>query len=282
MARGPAYPFISLEQAVNLARELYEYTKRTPANLNAVLKEKWDYSPTSSSATKIIAAMKYFGLIELGQANDKSDTVRITDRAYRILVDTIESPERKRALKDAFLSPKAYKMCWDQWGEDMPPSARSTLIFNEGFIDSTVDAFLTNYRKSMQFAGLDRGEVEEKQPDGGALGVNGDQKGGADIAKPIQSVGAPPPAAPPAPTPAPTAAPAFVPGLAKKGAGMRQEVFALAEGDVTIQWPERLSAESLEDFTDWLRILERKIKRASQPQQQRPVDGGDSGVDDLA
>ena len=43
---------------------------------------------------------------------------------------------------------------------------------------------------------------------------------------------------------------------------MRQEVFALTEGDVTIQWPEVLSADSFQDFDDWLAILKRKIKRS--------------------
>lgn len=46
---------------------------------------------------------------------------------------------------------------------------------------------------------------------------------------------------------------------------MRQEVFALAEGDITIQWPERISADSLQDFNDWLVILKRKITRSVIP-----------------
>jgi hypothetical protein len=46
-----------------------------------------------------------------------------------------------------------------------------------------------------------------------------------------------------------------------KGTGMRHEVFALAEGDVTIQWPEKLSQDSFTDLEEWLVILQRKIKR---------------------
>jgi hypothetical protein len=43
---------------------------------------------------------------------------------------------------------------------------------------------------------------------------------------------------------------------------MRQDVFSLAEGQVTIQWPSVLSKESFEDIADWLKILERKIGRS--------------------
>ena len=56
---------------------------------------------------------------------------------------------------------------------------------------------------------------------------------------------------------------------------MRQEVFALTEGDVTIQWPEVLSPDSYQDFDDWLAILKRKIKRSvvapEAIQQRKPL-----------
>lgn len=44
---------------------------------------------------------------------------------------------------------------------------------------------------------------------------------------------------------------------------MREDVFSLAEGKVTIQWPTPLSADSIQDLKDWLKILERKIARSA-------------------
>lgn len=278
MARGPAYPFIGLEQAVSLTRQLYDYSKRTPANLNAVLKEKWEYSPTSSSASKIIAALKYFGLAELAQSGDKSETIKITDRAYRILVDTAESPERKQALRDACLSPKAYKMCWDKWGAEMPASMRSSLIFDEGFIDNTVDGFLSNYRKSLQFAGLlDSLEAEKQDFDDDTKETS--TPSGARIESSLATR-----SGHQQPTPqVPMASEIVRPPLSSKGVGMRQEIFTVAEGDVTIQWPERLSADSLEDFKDWLHILERKITRSALPREDvKPSQVVDKDDDPLA
>ena len=257
MSRGPAYPYINLEAAVGLARQLYEYSKRAPANVEAVVKEKWGYSPTSSSAVKTVAALRYYGLIDSPPVDRGAESIKITERAYRILVDSPDSIERMKALKAAFLGAKAYKLCWDLWGSDMPPSMRSSLIFDHGFNESTVDGFLSNYKKSVQFAGLlGPGTPEEREQEEDMSGKNGMPEG-TGIKSP--------------------AAPVEQPGIKRitagfdvasaigsppaKGVGMRQEVFALAEGDVTIQWPERLSPDSMEDFTDWLRILERKIKR---------------------
>jgi hypothetical protein len=47
----------------------------------------------------------------------------------------------------------------------------------------------------------------------------------------------------------------------KAEVGMKQEVFAMNEGDVVITWPESISAESFEDFSDWMKILLRKVQR---------------------
>lgn len=57
---------------------------------------------------------------------------------------------------------------------------------------------------------------------------------------------------------------------------MRQDVFSLAEGDVTIQWPASLSQESYVDLADWLDILKRKMARSV----RQPRCGGSSADTD--
>ena len=44
---------------------------------------------------------------------------------------------------------------------------------------------------------------------------------------------------------------------------MQEDVFSLSEGRVVIQWPSPLSAESIQDLKDWLKIVERKITRST-------------------
>jgi hypothetical protein len=48
---------------------------------------------------------------------------------------------------------------------------------------------------------------------------------------------------------------------AQTPAGSRRAVFALAEGDVTITFPEELSPESVSDLADYLEIFMKKAKR---------------------
>jgi hypothetical protein len=44
-------------------------------------------------------------------------------------------------------------------------------------------------------------------------------------------------------------------------AGVRKAVFALAEGDVTLTFPEGLSSESVEDLEGYIEIFLRKVRR---------------------
>jgi hypothetical protein len=242
MARGPAYPYVDLEQAVDFARKMYQYTKRSPADANAVIKEAWNYSPTSSSSGKLIAAMKYFGLVD-ESAGGEGRAIRLSDRAYRILVDDTNSPERRQALHDAALSPKAYLLCWTRWGAEMPLSMRSNLIFGDGFIESTVDGFLEDYKKSIAFAGLldekatpDTEEQfsREPPPTHSALPIQHD-------ATPLQA----------APLPSPI----------NLNADYRNDVFSLPEGTVSLSWPKNLCEDSFEDLSSWMDLLKRKIER---------------------
>lgn len=46
--------------------------------------------------------------------------------------------------------------------------------------------------------------------------------------------------------------------------GMRQDIFSVEEGAVTIEWPATLSIDSMQDIEDWLTIVKRKIARSVQ------------------
>lgn len=50
---------------------------------------------------------------------------------------------------------------------------------------------------------------------------------------------------------------------------MRQDVFSLPEGDAFIHWPTPLSADSVQELKDWLKLVERKISRSvSEPSEK--------------
>lgn len=252
MARGPAYPFVNLATAVDILAKLYSYAKRGPAAVSAVAKDAWGWSPTSSTPSKALAALRYFGLID-EIAGDKKQ-IKVSDRGYRILVDSPESPERQQALRDAALSPAPYQWVHAKWGADVPIAARSILIFERGFVASTVEGFLRDYKATMQFAGL---TTQDGDGEGGDAAGSVDDASSSPTADHLGS-GKSQPNELPAP-------PASLQGAKRVQLGtpaVRQDVFSIEEGAVTIQWPAVLSAESLQDIEDWLEIVKRKISRS--------------------
>lgn len=259
MARGPAYPYVNLEEAIEMTRKLYEYARRSPAPVESVAKNAWKYSPTSSSTVKVIAALKYFGLAE-EVAGEKGKSLKITDRAYRILVDSKDSPEWRQCVRDAALSPRWYQFCWNTWGKELPPSMRSTLIFNHHFVESTVDAFLRDYRKTISFAGL-----LDDEPSADSEGDStSESDNSANVGERVESIKIlDAPSHGECGQPEPRVAANLAAQPVKGGPAMRQDVFSLSEGNVIIQWPASLSQESLQDLKDWLKILERKISRSA-------------------
>lgn len=255
MARGPAYPYTDLGGAIELLRKLYAYAKRSPANVEAAAKDAWNWSPTSSTASKAVAALKYFGLAEDAGKDHKS--IKITDRGFRILVDHEDSEERKKALREAALSPTQYAYAHNSWGAELPASARSTLMIERGFVPSTVDGFMRDYKRTMDFAGLNGDEME-------------DESEAPDSLSPSDSVVKMPNQSTPATDVPVRSAQASAFGQvrdAREGRAMRQEVFSVEEGAIRVEWPASLSQASLEDIEAWLPILARKIKRAAKEEE---------------
>lgn len=246
MARGPAYPYVGLQQAVDLSRKMYEFTKRTPALPDAVVKEAWAYSPTSSSGQKVLAALRYFGLVEDVQVGEAKQ-IKLSDRAYRILIDRPGSPDRKKALHDAVLAPKAYAYCWKKFDGEFPPAMRSHLIFDQGFNEGTIDVFLRDYKDSIRFAGLYEVHAEA---DMAAPETDGNSHSNKSSERVESSMEVKASADSSAKQPESTG-----------GNKTWIEVFNLPEGAVTIQIPASLSPSSFEDLVDGLDLFKRKIGR---------------------
>lgn len=260
MARGPAYPYVDLKKAIEMTRKIYDFAKRSQVSTESLIKDCWEFSPKSSSGKKMLAALKYFGLLDEVAGNGHKNVI-LSDRAYRILIDSEDSPERKKALHDAALAPKYYKYCWDTWGEDFPPAMRSHLIFEKGFIDSTVDAFLRDYKATIKFAGLADGrnnvtvqqnsenmnaaQIEQVSDDDSSNAESEIER--ASTSRDFEQI------------PSNGSAETLI-----QTSQVRQEKFTFDEGDVILQWPANMSEDSFEDFSDWLELTKRKIKRRIQ------------------
>jgi len=295
MGRGPSYPYVGLEEAISLTKKFFDYAKRAPAPTDAVIKDAWKLSTSSSGSQKSLAALRAFGLVEDAPgSNGKS--IKVSQRGIRILLDEDDSKERKDEIKKAALSPKWYEYCWKTWGKEMPASMRSNLLIEHGFVDTTVEGFLKDYRKTIAFAGLlddtSFGKKEDslqeskysfkigdyvqwevkgelKMPEAKKIAAFYDDGKYATVegsSNPVAVAELIPAETPEGSTPPPSVfnLPVFVKpvghGEVKK---MENESFALSDGvTCQIQWPSCMTKESFEDFEYRLEGLRRRVKRA--------------------
>jgi hypothetical protein len=244
--RSPNYPFIGLEKAIERAKQIYDVERRHEVPIKVASEKRWEYKPGSSQGDQTIAALRAFGLVDVGGSGEKR-MIRISDRAYRILAGAQDAADR---IKDAALAPSIHGELWQKYGTNGLPSddtIRNYLLFEREsgrFNEDVVDNFIARFKETISFAKLDSSdkidEVEGrgndgKSPNEGEEGHDVDNLAVQDQRKSNT---------PPPPT------------------GSKQAVFPGETGDVVVRWPAVLTAAEYSDIEGWLDMLKRNIKRS--------------------
>jgi len=240
--RSVNYPFIALEVAITRAGKLWESVGRNTVPL-ATAAEAWGYAEKSSGVRSTVSALKQYGLLQdIGDRELRQ--VRLTDRALDIVLESADSARRKDALTAALFAPKIYSEIFDRFHAGLPTqdhAISSFLLRERDFNRKAVAPFIARLRANLQFAHLHTpappdapSDKERERSKPGASGALGSL---------------------PSETPGP---------------GFHQDVFALGrEGEVLLQWPDKLSQESYNDLLAWIELELNKIARLNGLQRRR-------------
>lgn len=156
--RSPSYPGISLRQAVERARTLYENERRHSAPMG-VITGYWGYrSPKTGPASVAFAGLKKHGLLdEEGSGDERS--ARLSELALEILLN----PDPRAAIQRAALMPPIYREMWEEHGRNLPSddTLRWRFVSQRGFTETGFEEFIRNYRATIDYAQL-------ATPEGGA------------------------------------------------------------------------------------------------------------------
>jgi hypothetical protein len=294
--RSVSYPFITLEQAVQRAKVLWDNEGKNLGFMSAAVKH-WNYGEKSSGGKQTVAALKAFGLIEdVGSGDGRQ--IRLTPRALDILLEPDE-PKRKKALKDAATSPKIYSELLQRWPANALPSdltIEAYLLRERDFNRNTVKGFIKDFRANIAYSGLaesanipqqvvpiTEGKPEKnEQPLALKVGSWVEWEAGGDLqfetprrvtgfsenkdfvfvedsltGLPINEV-----TVILEPESAATPPAGSSPPVKPSPIGSRQDTFTLNEGTVVLQLPAKLSSDSYEDFESWIHLQLKKIKRS--------------------
>lgn len=299
VGRSPAYPYISVQKALEKAKALYDQEGDYAAPLSSAV-GSWGYSPKSSGGRQTLATMKYYGLIEVTGEGD-ARKVKVSDIARRILLDQREDETEKRQLiRRVAITPAAHKSLFEQYPSGLASdgTVEHFLIFDSGYNKEAARELLAEYKETARYAGFYQPSTgvdkpldedhngEDKQPpqikvgdkvqvsvggvdmyaDGATvLGFTSDgsfvfidkSDSGAKLEEVtlIEAVEAPEIDRPAKPVGLGSVADESPPK------GHRKAVFPLDEGDVSLTFPEGLSAEALADLGSYLDIFLKKEQR---------------------
>lgn len=171
--RSPSYPGISIDEALQRAKSLYDQDGQSPGRAVTVLAH-WGYGPKSGRGLVVLAALSKYGLID-DQGVGEARRIKVSALAKRILLDQREdSSERRRLIQEAALAPPIHREIWDECGGALPSdeNLRHSLIFDRGFTESGASDFTQQFRQTVEFADLRSGTIPvdhkddppEKQP----------------------------------------------------------------------------------------------------------------------
>lgn len=293
--RSPAYPYINLETAIKRAKMFYDREGRNPAPLTVAAKH-WGYEPKSSGSTQTAAALMSFGLMQDEGTGDKRK-VKLTPNALKILLDTrADSSEKEALIKQAALAPRVHQKIWTKWGATgvSDENLKHALLFEwePPFNENSVGGFIREYKDTIAFAKLtesDKLPSEDGTSEGSSGGsdyvpqvgdyVQWESQGVLQFKEPVKVLSI-----------SSDRTHAFVEGTATgipvhqlsratastkasqlqqsratlvPQANMQEDVYSLPEGRMVVQWPATLSAESVQEVKDYLKLLERKIERST-------------------
>jgi len=297
--RSPNYPGVSLKTAVDKIGEWYKKDGLVASPRDAAMAHM-GFEKFTGDAGRMLSALKSFGLVLEAEGR-----LKLTPRAVDIVARQEGDAKRVKALQDSARAPAIYAKLLKTYASSLPsdPTLKSELIASEGFNPKAVDEFVRDFRATLKFGGISDSRVlesfkedDDERPVEVGSYVQWESSGVVQFTEPkrvtglsddgthafVEGSGTGLPVDQLTVVEAPAnplkgEIPPKNPFPLKPSIGVRQDLFSLAEGTVSIQWPDSLSAASYEDLSDWLDILKRKIGRSVKAASD-PASSGEPGA----
>jgi len=143
--RSPNYPQLTLRDAVEKVRKVYQAEHTYKANKEVVAKDL-GYNSLNGSSLTLIGALKRYGLLEA-----EGDGFRVSDDAVAILELSENDSERIAALKRAAFTSPLFAELHEIYGDRLPSDVnlRHDLIKRK-FLPKAADEVVRIYRDNLE------------------------------------------------------------------------------------------------------------------------------------
>jgi hypothetical protein len=157
--RSPRFPFITLNEAVDLLRKLKAaQSDPTQALKRPEMLKALDYASFHGAAVKTMGALRAYDLLR-----KNSDDVSISPVGHEILAAETEEG-RTESLQKAALSPLCFRMIWRQARHSTRGEVKE-LVLSRGFTEQGAKRASRIYKKNNELAALADLELEPVLPE---------------------------------------------------------------------------------------------------------------------
>lgn len=171
--RSPNYPSISLPEAIERVRKVYD-REHTHKAAPEVIAKALGYAGVNGSSLSVMSAMKKYGLLE-----EVGDGWKVSPDALMILVDPPDSTDRADAIRRAAQAPALFATLLGEYGEKAPSDENlRAFLLKRGFAQSAVDAPIKAYRETLEFVSRLPGAYNALMPQ------TTSDRGGSHVASP--------------------------------------------------------------------------------------------------
>lgn len=162
VTRSPAYPTMTVNQAIEYVSKVYEQNRTNPVAREAAAVDM-GYAGLTGSSTKALADLTHYGLIDKAGKG----TIRVSQRAVDLLYP--ESPEGKAAaLNSAAFAPPLFAELRAQFHDGIPSENNlRSFLMRKGFATSAIPFVVNSYRETsriVQEAGVNKSHVKVAPP----------------------------------------------------------------------------------------------------------------------
>jgi len=154
--RSPRYPRISLPEAVEKARVIYEkdHLNKVPKE---VIAQHLGYGSLHGKSLGVISALAKYGLLA-----GKASGMRITDRSLAILVNEKGARERAEAIVEAARSPTLFAELFEAYPKGASDQTiKAFLLGRKKFLPTAVDGVIRAFNETRDFVQEESGDHTE-------------------------------------------------------------------------------------------------------------------------
>lgn len=170
-ARSPAFPYISLDVALERAKQIYKEVREHPQP-REVLAKAYGKPATSSATIQTFATLAQYGLLE-NVTTPTGRKMRVSTLAQTIFNPHAPQEKTQQAIKTAALKPAIFVELWERYKDTSGLNDNVPLYYlteerghEHGgvFTDKAAQDVLRVYRATLRFAGISGSDNIQASP----------------------------------------------------------------------------------------------------------------------